>query len=74
MSSIAGLPLDWPSPPRSVYLGPLVPPAERHLRAPIAQQAERLHGKEKVNGSIPFWGSDVRGSRREARVDLIKAV
>ena len=25
--------------------------------APIAQSVERLHGKEKVNGSIPFGGS-----------------
>lgn len=25
--------------------------------APIAQTVERLHGKEKVNGSIPFGGS-----------------
>jgi hypothetical protein len=25
--------------------------------APIAQTAERLHGKEKVYGSIPYWGS-----------------
>ena len=27
--------------------------------APIAQSAERLHGKEKVKGSIPFRGSVV---------------
>src|SRR5699024_9242667 len=27
------------------------------LVAPIAQSAERFHGKEKVKGSIPFWGS-----------------
>ncbi len=26
--------------------------------APIAQSVERLHGKEKVYGSIPYWGSD----------------
>jgi hypothetical protein len=44
--------------PTSVYLGPLVLPLQRHLRAPIAQQAERLHGKEKVCGSIPHGGSD----------------
>ena len=25
--------------------------------APIAQSVERFHGKEKVNGSIPFGGS-----------------
>ncbi len=25
--------------------------------APLAQSAERLHGKEKVNGSIPLGGS-----------------
>jgi hypothetical protein len=49
---------DSPSVPTSVYLGPLVPPAAWHLRAPIAQQAERLHGKEKVCGSIPHGGSD----------------
>ena len=41
-----------------MYLGPLVPPVARQLRAPIAQQAERLHGKEKVCGSIPHGGSD----------------
>src|SRR5690606_2735519 len=29
----------------------------RMRQAPIAQSAERLHGKEKVNGSIPFGGS-----------------
>jgi hypothetical protein len=55
---IAALPLDSPWWQRSVYLGPLVPPVARHLRAPIAQQAERLHGKEKVCGSIPHGGSD----------------
>jgi hypothetical protein len=49
---------DSPRPPTSVYLGPLVPPVERLLCAPIAQQAERLHGKEKVCGSIPHGGSD----------------
>ena len=26
--------------------------------APIAQSAERFHGKEKVQGSIPCWGSE----------------
>ena len=31
------------------------------LLAPIAQSAERLHGKEKVYGSIPYWGSDHTG-------------
>ncbi len=30
--------------------------------APIAQSAERLHGKEKVNGSIPFGGSKANRS------------
>jgi hypothetical protein len=44
--------------PTSVYLGRLVLPVQRHSRAPIAQQAERLHGKEKVCGSIPHGGSD----------------
>jgi hypothetical protein len=50
--------MDSLSPAPSVYLGPLVPGAARHRRAPIAQQAERLHGKEKVCGSIPHGGSD----------------
>jgi hypothetical protein len=50
--------MDSPSPAPSVYLGPLVPGAARRRRAPIAQQAERLHGKEKVCGSIPHGGSD----------------
>ena len=31
--------------------------------APIAQSAERLHGKEKVNGSIPFGGSSSKRPR-----------
>ena len=31
--------------------------ARRH--APLAQSAERFHGKEKVNGSIPLGGSVV---------------
>ncbi len=30
--------------------------------APIAQSVERLHGKEKVCGSIPHWGSGDRGT------------
>jgi hypothetical protein len=54
-----------------VYLGPLVPPVARHLPAPIAQQAERLHGKEKVCGSIPHGGSasvfDATAHRRNMR-------
>ena len=32
------------------------------LVAPIAQSAERLHGKEKVKGSIPFRGSNAAGA------------
>lgn len=32
---------------------------KRNGQAPIAQSAERLHGKEKVNGSIPFGGSSL---------------
>lgn len=32
-------------------------------QAPLAQSAERFHGKEKVNGSIPLGGSvDARRS------------
>jgi hypothetical protein len=55
----------------AVYLGPLVPPIARHSSAPIAQQAERLHGKEKVCGSIPHGGSvsvsDATAHRRNMR-------
>ena len=29
----------------------------RYGCAPLAQSAERFHGKEKVNGSIPLGGS-----------------
>lgn len=29
----------------------------RAKHAPLAQSAERFHGKEKVNGSIPLGGS-----------------
>src|SRR5699024_4256999 len=42
--------------------------------APIAQSAERLHGKEKVKGSIPYRGStpaelhqELRGHRSRRR-------
>jgi hypothetical protein len=35
--------------------------------APIAQSAERLHGKEKVYGSIPYWGSGVGASPSRTR-------
>jgi hypothetical protein len=35
--------------------------ASGEATAPIAQSAERLHGKEKVYGSIPYWGSDGAG-------------
>ena len=35
--------------PAAVYPSP--------ARAPLAQSAERLHGKEKVRGSIPRGGS-----------------
>ena len=42
--------------------------------APIAQSVERLHGKEKVYGSIPYWGSGVGALPREAGPDRIKAV
>ena len=39
----------------------LAPIAEQSCyQAPIAQSAERLHGKEKVKGSIPFRGSFAR--------------
>ena len=38
----------------------MVPPPGTlyRLHAPIAHSAERLHGKEKVYGSIPYWGSE----------------
>ena len=42
--------------------------------APIAQSAERLHGKEKVKGSIPFRGSGRgRRSRRGGVAQLVRA-
>ena len=31
--------------------------SETEGQAPLAQSAERFHGKEKVNGSIPLGGS-----------------
>ena len=37
-------------------------------QAPLAQSAERFHGKEKVNGSIPLGGS-VDVGRCAVRVD-----
>ncbi len=43
--------------------------------APIAQSVERLHGKEKVYGSIPYWGSGGTGtSLFVTGFSLIKAV
>ena len=49
---------DFSSEPGSVYLsGRITGRGRCRLDAPIAQTVERLHGKEKVNGSIPFGGS-----------------
>ena len=42
------------------------------LHAPIAQSVERLHGKEKVNGSIPFGGSARACARRQPVAALRK--
>src|SRR5450631_1648394 len=54
---------DFRPEPLTVYLsGRITGRGTRRLDAPIAQTVERLHGKEKVNGSIPFGGS-VRSSR-----------
>ena len=41
-----------------VRSGVLFPLGSTRPTAPIAQSAEHLHGKEKVYGSIPYWGSD----------------
>ncbi len=39
--------------------------SETEGQAPLAQSAERFHGKEKVNGSIPLGGSvDIRRAER----------
>jgi hypothetical protein len=38
-------------------LGPRHGSTGRYGCAPLAQSAERFHGKEKVNGSIPLGGS-----------------
>ena len=37
-------------------------------QAPLAQSAERFHGKEKVNGSIPLGGSVVTRRAKRRRV------
>ncbi len=42
-----------PAAPAPCNLSPL----GKSSKAPIAQSVERLHGKEKVYGSIPYWGS-----------------
>lgn len=42
----------------------MVTPVRSAGQAPIAQSAERLHGKEKVNGSIPFGGSHADKAKR----------
>ncbi len=45
----------------------MVTPVRSAGQAPIAQSAERLHGKEKVNGSIPFGGSQSEQAKRPVR-------
>jgi hypothetical protein len=45
----------------------MVTPVRSAGQAPIAQSAERLHGKEKVNGSIPFGGSHTDKAIRPTR-------
>jgi hypothetical protein len=49
---------DFRPEPGTVYLsGRITGRGPCRPDAPIAQTVERLHGKEKVNGSIPFGGS-----------------
>src|ERR1044072_4571844 len=45
----------------------MVTPVRSAGQAPIAQSAERLDGKEKVNGSIPFGGSHTDKAIRPTR-------
>jgi len=42
------------------------------LTAPIAQSVERFHGKEKVNGSIPFGGSASRKARQSGVAQVVE--
>src|SRR5699024_7619090 len=53
---------EGPCDPKHRGCPPELPPGREvgkvHRVALIAQSAERLHGKEKVKGSIPFQGSD----------------
>ena len=42
----------------------------RAKQASLAQSAERLHGKEKVNGSIPLGGSQSRSTIRTPRTGV----
>ena len=45
------------------------------MSAPLAQSAERFHGKEKVNGSIPLGGSVNAGwLAARARGDVAQSV
>ena len=58
MSGLSTKPVNHPRQPISgIGTGPVYSarwPTEQDLgRAPLAQSAERLHGKEKVYGSIP---------------------
>ena len=46
-----------PDLPQDSISRPRPRPCNLARAAPIAQSAERLHGKEKVKGSIPFRGS-----------------
>ena len=41
--------------------------------APLAQSAERFHGKEKVDGSIPSGGSQDQTSPQGGVAQLVRA-
>src|SRR5699024_7051251 len=57
---------------RSTGDAPELPPGKEvgkvHRVALIAQSAERLHGKEKVKGSLPFHGSDGGGGTLSSEI------
>jgi hypothetical protein len=54
MAAAFGYPADQAVPSSRLAARPDWSP---RVNAPLAQSAERFHGKEKVNGSIPLGGS-----------------
>ncbi len=65
----------WTDPTGVLQCPPVVEALASYAHAPLAQSAERFHGKEKVVSSILTGGSpDIRVNRRSRRGGVAQSV